>query len=284
MNELTTLLLGAIAGLTIFIGLPVARLRSVSRRVQGFLAVVATGILFFLLWDVLTEATEPVERALDEVHKGQIAEFAALSVAFALGITIGLLALVWFNHRFAGRLHRRRPSSLEGPGAAVAGDSADPARRVLVPGGRSLAMMIAVGLGLHNFSEGLAIGQAAVSGALTFAAVLIVGFGLHNITEGFGIAAPATSDTQRPSWGFLLLAGVIGGGPTFLGTLVGYSFDSPFVFVLFLALAAGALLYVINEMLQLGRRLSGPGALAAGLLLGFLIAYGTDLLLTYAGG
>lgn len=98
---------------------------------------------------------------------------------------------------------------------------------------RSLALMIAIGLGLHNFSEGLAIGQAAATGAIAFATVLIVGFGLHNVTEGFGIAAPMASDSDRPSWSFLGVAGLIGGGPTFLGTIVGYSFTSTYVFASF---------------------------------------------------
>jgi ZIP family zinc transporter len=86
-----------------------------------------------------------------------------------------------------------------------------------------------------------------------------------------------------PSWGFLLTAGLIGGGPTFLGTVIGYAFTSSYVYVLFLALAAGALFYVIGEMFHLGRRFNSPIAMAWGLLLGFLLAYGTDLFLTYVG-
>src|SRR5438094_155131 len=70
--------------------------------------------------------------------------------------------------------------------------------------GRRLAMMIAIGLGLHNFSEGLAIGQSAARGAMAFALTLIIGFGLHNVTEGFGIAAPLAADADKPSWGYLI--------------------------------------------------------------------------------
>jgi len=111
--------------------------------------------------------------------------------------------------------------------------------------------------------------------------VLVIGFALHNITEGFGIAAPLALDTPRPSWGFLLFAGLVGGGPTFFGTVIGYVFTSTYVYVLFLALAAGALLYVVNEMFHLGRRLNSPAAMGWGLLLGFLLGYATDLFLTY---
>ena len=111
--------------------------------------------------------------------------------------------------------------------------------------------------------------------------MLVIGFALHNVTEGFGIAAPLATDSTMPSWSFLLVAGLIGGAPTFLGTVIGYLFTSTYIYVLFLALAAGALFYVVNEMSHIGRRLNSPAAMAWGLLLGFLLAYSTDLFLTY---
>jgi zinc transporter, ZIP family len=114
--------------------------------------------------------------------------------------------------------------------------------------------------------------------------VLVVGFALHNITEGFGIAAPMTTDPKPVSWGFIGLAGLIGGGPTFIGTWIGYLASSQYLSVAFLAVAAGALLYVLNELFHLGRRLCTPPAFAWGLLLGFLTAYATDLFLTAAAG
>jgi ZIP family zinc transporter len=113
--------------------------------------------------------------------------------------------------------------------------------------------------------------------------VLVIGFGLHNITEGFGIAAPMAAEDARPSWSFLALAGIVGGGPTFLGTLIGLFATSPFAYVLFLALAAGALFWVLNELFGLARRFNRPVVFGWGVLAGFLVAFATDLLLVFLG-
>jgi ZIP family zinc transporter len=259
MSHLTAALLGAIAGLTIFIGLPVARVRGLPRSVQGFLNALATGVLLFLLWDILSHAGTPVEAAM----KAHSSSFPLLAAFFAAGVGVGLLSLIYFN---AALMHR-----LRGP-VGVA------------PSPQTLGLMIATGLGLHNFSEGLAIGQSAATGAIAFALILVVGFALHNITEGFGIAAPMTVAPTPVSWGFLALTGLVGGAPTFLGTVIGYLFRSDLVYVLFLALAAGALVYVLNELFVVGRRITTPKVMAWGVLTGLLAAYATDLFLVSVGG
>jgi len=262
MDFALTVLLGAIAGFTIYLGLPVARLKNPSPSWQAFLNALATGILVFLLWDIITKATEPINTALGAAQKGDPTDFITLLTVFVGGFGIGLLSLVYFEGRFirrtveGARLHEATPAQL--------------------------ALMIAIGIGLHNFSEGLAIGQASRSGAIGLATLLIIGFGLHNMTEGFGIAAPLTTGT-RPSWAFLALVGFIGGGPTFLGTVLGYSVQSEPVFVLFLALAAGSIFYVIAELLHVGRRFKLRELAMWGVFLGFFAGYGTDLILTWVG-
>jgi len=257
-----TVLLGAIAGFTIYLGLPIARLKQPAPAWQAFLNALATGILVFLLWDIITKATEPIDTALTAAQQGSPLPFIILLALFAGGFGFGLLSLVYFERFFLRRTAQ-----------GVRIHEATP---------RQLALMIAVGIGLHNFSEGLAIGQASRVGALSLATLLIVGFGLHNATEGFGIAAPLAGGV-RPSWAFLGLAGLIGGGPTFLGTLLGYGIHSQPVFVLFLALAAGSIFYVIAELLHVGRRFQLRELAMWGIFLGFLAGYGTDLILTWAG-
>jgi ZIP family zinc transporter len=259
MSQAAAVALGAIAGGTIFLGLPVARMRGLPKAIQGFLNAFATGILVFLLWDILSHAGGPVEAALEQSDRGP---FAVMAIIFAIGIATGLLGLVYFNRTVFSHLRH---------GTAA-------------PSARSLSLAIATGLGLHNLSEGLAIGQAAHLGAIAFTGVLAVGFALHNITEGFGIAAPMTTEAKPPSWGFLGLAGLIGGGPTFIGTWIGYLAESAYFSVAFLAVAAGALIYVLNELFNLGRRISTPPMFAWGVLGGFLTAYATELFLESTGG
>lgn len=255
-----TIVLGAIAGFTIYLGLPVARLGPRTRTLQNLLNALAIGVLLFLVWDILSKAQEPINEALKTAIKsGHWRAFGWLVLMLVMGLVLGLVGLVMFAD-----MTRRRSSAA-------------------MSAAHRLTLLIATGLGLHNFSEGLAIGQAAATGAIGFAMVLIIGFGLHNITEGFAVAAPVASSGQVPSWGFLVIVGLIGGGPTFLGTIIGFRVNSPQAFVLFLALAAGALFYVIGEMFAVGRRFQQAPASAWGIVIGFLAAYATDLILTIGG-
>jgi zinc transporter, ZIP family len=277
-----TVLLGAVAGFTIYLGLPLGRVRVAGLKTRAFLNAASAGILVFLLFEILVHATDPVEHAVEEAAEGEAGwgQFAALGLVYAVGFGAGLLALLYL-----GRLWQRRtrPRTISlGPGAMAVTET----DALQEPAAQSAAlrtgMGIAAGIGLHNFSEGLAIGQAANGGQLTLAGLLVVGFALHNTTEGFGIVGPLAASKVRASWGWLGLAGLIGGGPTFLGTLVGTSFSSTYLFVGCLALAAGALLYVIGELLPIGRRLSWE-LTVWGLLGGFLLGLATELVLEVAG-
>lgn len=276
------LLLGAVAGFTIYLGLPVGRLRGLSTRFKTFMSAMATGVLLFLFWDILTHATEPVEAAIED---SQWTRFAELGILFAVCVSAGLLSLIYYERWMATR-RSRRPHAAFGPGAAHV-DEFKANREVRATKEWSpavtLSVMIAIGIGLHNFSEGLAIGQSAASNELSLAYALIIGFGLHNTTEGFGIVGPLTSEAELPSWRFLFMMGLIGGGPTFLGTVIGQTWVNDYVAIAFLALAAGSILYVINELVHLNYATAMKDTVTWGILLGLLAGFATDWVLVAAG-
>src|SRR6478752_6600403 len=294
MSTTKIALLGAIAGLTIFIGLPLGRVRRPAPRLKAGLNGVAIGILLFLLWDILSHAWEPTDAALAH-HEWSVAVRGGL--VLAVGLAVGLAGLVHYDKLIAARRADRalRPDPVAVPvGAAAAATGAPGASGAPVaPAGAmaaagavdaaSLSMMIAVGIGLHNFAEGLAIGNSAASGELSLAVLLVIGFALHNATEGFGIVAPLAGGRERPSWGRLALLGLIAGGPTFVGTLVGRSVVNDTVAIAFLGLAAGSVLYVVIELLAVARRAGlkelTTWCILGGLALGFL----TDGILVAAG-
>jgi ZIP family zinc transporter len=271
-------LLGAVAGLTIFLGLPLGRVRAPMPRLKVFLNAFAIGILIFLLWDVLTNAWDPADAALG-AHHFRTAVIDGVTMLGCLGI--GLMGLVYFDRWMKRRAAAMRP---EGPGAATA-------YRPLLPAGpdaakaraAELSLLIAVGIGMHNFGEGLAIGSSAAAGQLSLAVLLVIGFGVHNATEGFGIVAPLAAAGERPTWGRLILLGVIGGGPTFVGTLIGQVVSTPLLGVAFLALAAGSILYVVIELLAVARASKLKELVTWAILLGIALGFVTDAIVTAAG-
>ncbi|MFF3906371.1 ZIP family metal transporter [Streptomyces sp. NPDC001848] len=274
MSSANIALLGAIAGFTIYLGLPIGRLRTPTPRLKAGLNAVAIGILTFLVWDVLTHAWEPVDEALGKHAWGTVASGGG---TLAAGLTIGLAGLVHYD----ARITRRRSAAARpaGPGAAATTELAPKARSQA----GSLALMIATGIGLHNFAEGLAIGNSAAKGELSLALLLIIGFGLHNATEGFGIVAPLAAEGERPSWLTLVWLGLIGGGPTFLGTLAGQHLVDDTLSIAFLGLAAGSILYVVIELLAVARRTGLKTLTTWCILLGLLLGFATDAVVTAAG-
>jgi ZIP family zinc transporter len=286
MSFTQTILLGALAGFTIFLGLPLGRLQLVSTRSRVALSMFSVGILAFIFVDVLEHANGIVEHAVDGFKDGahSFGHLAFLVGLLLVGFGLGSAGLGILERRLrppapplppiAGGAHAATLSAADTVGLGA--DTEALRRRALQTG-----MVIATAIGLHNFAEGLAIGVAASTGAVSLATVLIVGFALHNATEGFGIVGPLGS--VRPSWRWLGLVGLVGGAPTFVGAMVGYQVTSQPLELAFYALAAGAILYVIGEIWhgvrryghrELGLLLLGAG-FAAGLLTDLVVAYGS---------
>ena len=282
MSFAQTAALGALAGFTIYLGLPFGRLTLLGDRARVGLAMFAVGVLAFIFVDVMEHAFGIVEAAVEGFKDGSdsLGHAAGLAALLGGGFGLGLAGLAMTERR----LRSARPLPPIAGGAVDVLGAADLAREEAVARARALrtGMTIAFAIGLHNFAEGLAIGVSASAGDISLALVLIVGFALHNATEGFGIVGPLGD--VRPSWKWLGLVGLIGGAPTFLGAMLGYSVSSEPLELVFYAVAGGAILYVIGEvwngMRRYGHRELGLWLLSAGFFVGVI----TDLVVAYGGG
>jgi len=223
-------------------------LRQLGRQAMTFLMAATAGLLVFLGLDTLAEALE-VAGELPSVFQG-------------IGM-IGIGAVATFL--LLDAISRQQTQ--------VTGDEAT--RRL------SIAMMISIGIGLHNLGEGLAIGAAYNIGEIALGTFLVVGFIIQNITEGLGIIAPVLRD--RPGIGKLALMGIIGGGPAIIGAWIGGFSPSPFLAVLFLAIGTGAIAEVVYEIAKLIKKdiekQSMPYAVFSGVLTGMLLLWVTGLMI-----
>jgi len=218
-------------------------MRSISPAGMNFLLALTIGLLAFLLIDTIGEGTEAAAETIGRLRGPTL--FWAI---FAL-TAIVLLAL--------GRRQGRAPEGL------------------------ALAGFIALGIGLHNLGEGLAVGAALATGSAALAAYLVIGFTIHNVTEGIGIAAPLARERPRLI-DFLWLA-VLAGLPAILGTIIGTQAVGPLWIALCFAIGGGAILQVIIEVGGLMIRRSGMEQLlslpvVAGVAAGFAVMYATALL------
>lgn len=258
MNFSHLLILSIIAGGTIYIGLLIGRIQNTSNRLKSALNMLATGILIYLFIEILSNATGQVSVALQGAKAATqpIDSAILLIIILIIGLSIGLIGLVQIENCLI------RKGSQKGP--------------------KSLSLMIAIGIGFHNFSEGLAIGQSYAGGQAALAIGLIIGFALHNATEGFGIVSPLMNKGIKVSWKSILFLGAIGGGPTFVGALIGSVWTSATVSVLFLSIAGGSLLYIIKELLANGRKEMAQVFIMSALILGFVLGWGTETITSLA--
>jgi zinc transporter ZupT len=224
--------------------------RTAPRWLAAFMALTA-GLLTFLALDALSEALQ-LQAALPNALGG-----AGLVL---LGVASSYLVLTFLSQRSANRQ--------SGSGQTVLG-------------GLALATLVAVGIGLHNMGEGLAIGSSLALGELSLGTFLIVGFMVHNVTEGLAIAAPIAQD-GRVGMGRLSVLAAIAGAPAIAGAWIGGFVTSDFLGVLFFSAAAGAALEVVAEVVRYLRRSipNGVGSsyVLGGFLAGIVVMYATGLL------
>jgi zinc transporter, ZIP family len=281
-----TVLLGALAGFTIYLSLPFGRLQLLNNKARVALAMFAVGVLAFLLVDVFEHALGITEHAVEgyEEGEGSLAKAIGFPLMLAGGFALGCAGLAMLERRMRRSIDRQPPMAGGSADAmtveqasALVGEADQGRTRVL-----RLGMTIAAAIGIHNFAEGLAIGVAASTGEIGLATALIIGFALHNATEGFGIVGPLGD--VRPTWRWLGLAGLVGGAPVFLGAIVGYNVTSEPLELAFYGVAGGAILYVIGEvwnaMRRYGHKELGLWLLSAGFAAGLV----TDMIVSYGGG
>ena len=207
------------------------------RWLTAFMALTA-GLLVFLGVEALFEAFE-LQAAVPGAFGGP--------GLVLLGLAVSYLTMTFLSGRF----------SASGGGKAL--------------GGAALALLVAIGIGLHNFGEGLAIGTSFAFGQLTLGSFLIVGFMVHNVTEGLGIAAPAADEGATLSWPRLAALTAIAGAPAILGAWMGGFIANDVLAVLFFGAAAGAAFEVVVEVLRYIKR-RDPAGLRSGFALGGFLA------------
>jgi ZIP family zinc transporter len=241
--------LGGVAGvIPIFLGLAVALYarRLFNRSWEGFLTGISTGVLVYLFFDLMHEAVE-LTGATDPLSWA--AFLGSLLISF-----VGLVALEQRQQRW----------------------NRSEVARLFLP------YMIALGLGLHNLGEGLAIGASYAQGAWVLSGVLVSGFALHNGTEGFAIIGSAGKAPLRSR--DIVLMGFLAGAPTCLGTVISGVVISPYLSIAFYALAAGSLLYVIFSLVAIFYTATRRMQTAIGVFAGVSLMYLTAMVLTILTG
>jgi ZIP family zinc transporter len=234
-------------------------MRRVGPQWAGVLIAFTVGLLAFLAIDTALEGLE--------IAAASPAAFGGANLVF-LGALVAYLALAGVDASLSRRGERRQEAGV-------------------ASGGAYLALLVAIGIGLHNLGEGLAIGSAYATGALALGAFLVVGFAIHNTTEGLAIVAPLRGGGDgadaRPSIGRLAGLGMIAGAPAILGAWIGASSYNPSLAALLFGIGVGAIVRVIVQIAPSMRdgegRLLNPSAVA-GILCGIALLYATGLLVS----
>jgi zinc transporter ZupT len=254
------------------------------RKYRFFLSLTA-GLLVFLGIDALVEGGGIAAESVAGVFNGQI--------LIALVTILSFLALMYASAKLGERSKGRKEEEEVDKLSSYNSIHASQAKRTLdqqqqhhlVVKPVAMAMMISIGIGLHNFGEGLAIGASVVLGQIALSTFLIVGFMLHNTTEGFAIVAPLAKTRVRRMVGKMIIMGLIAGVPTIIGTWIGGFIYSPIAAIIFLSIGAGAIFQVVFLIYQGmaraqddGGKIMSDASIIAGFAAGMLIMYVTGLM------
>ena len=261
------------------------------QKYRFFLSLTA-GLLVFLGIDALVEGSEIAAQSVAGVFNSQI--------LIALITILSFLALMYASAKLGGRSKDRTAqeegeegevdklsSSYDSMQTSQAKTLDQQQHHHLVVKPVAMALMISIGIGLHNFGEGLAIGASVVLGEIALSTFLIVGFMIHNTTEGFAIVAPLAKTRVRRMIGKMIIMGLIAGVPTIIGTWIGGFIYSPVAAIIFLSIGAGAIFQVVfliyqgmaKEETERGGKIMSDASIIAGFAAGMLIMYVTGLMI-----
>jgi zinc transporter, ZIP family len=262
-------------------------IRRLSPNKYNFFLSLTAGLLVFLGIDALLESNEIAVNSLASVFNAQI-----LIIMVAI---VTLITLMYVSQRLIQRASKRSNSELEYKArylshsepdsglSDIRSSSSSSSQQQLLIRPIAISMMIAIGIGLHNFGEGLAVGAAVLLGEVALSSFLILGFTLHNTTEGLAIVAPMAKSRRIPVTK-LMIMGLIAGGPTIIGAWIGGFLYSPIATVIFLSIGAGAIFQVVYSIGSWMYHTNGSRGLLnnhwiiIGFAFGMLIMYLTGLL------
>ena len=261
-------------------------IRRLSPNKYNFFLSLTAGLLVFLGIDALLESNEIAVNTLAPAFNAQI-----LIIMVAI---VSLITLLYISQRLIQRASKRSKPEIEyksgysshsEPDSELSDirSSSTSSQQQLLIKPIAISMMIAIGIGLHNFGEGLAIGAAVLLGEVALSSFLILGFTLHNTTEGLAIVAPMAKSRRIPVTK-LMIMGLIAGGPTIIGAWIGGFLYSPIATVIFLSIGAGAIFQVVYSIAAWMYHTNGSRGLLnnhwiiMGFAFGMLVMYLTGLL------